>query len=135
MEYLRMNNETYYSAYEDEWSYSERSIEEAAQMVLDEMDDIERRETKVITIYKGVKKPQNFDQFLCVDRLLEDMSESACEQIGDYAESYLSDVTESQKKELESLIVSWASRNNISPSWFMIEDIEEVKFTIPDDWD
>lgn len=129
-----MTYETLYNAWEDEWSYSDQAIEEVAQMILDDMDDVERSETKVITIYKGIKKPQNFDQFLCVNRLLEDMSESACDQIGDYAERYLSDVTESQKKELERVIVSWALRNNISPSWFIIEDIEEVEFTIPDEW-
>ena len=129
-----MSNEIYYSAIEDEWSNSDQSIEEVAQMILDDMDDIERSEAKVITIYKGVKKPQHFNQFLSVDQLLEQMSEHAYEEGGEWAEDYLCDVTDSQKKELENVIVSWASRNNISPSWFMIEDIEEDKFTVPDDW-
>jgi len=129
-----MGNEVYYSAVDDDWSNADQSIEEVACMILDEMSNEEVCKVKSITIYKGIKKPQHFKQFLCVDWLLDQMSESAYDEGGDWAEDYLDNVTESEKRELEDVIISWAERNNISPSWFMIEDIAEVEFTIPDEW-
>lgn len=129
-----MEDEIYYNASEDDWSSADTSIEEVVQMMLDDMGEKERKEAKVVTLYKGVKKQQTFEDFLRVDAILDNMAELAYEECGEWAEDYLCGVSKDQKKELEKVISAWAASNNISPSWFMIEQIEEIKFQIPNNW-
>ncbi|QFR59827.1 hypothetical protein VOWphi5012_043 [Vibrio phage phi50-12] len=117
------HNEVYFNA------------KEVAQQILDDMGEEERKNTKEVKLYKGIVKEQSFAQFLCVDQFLEQMSESAYETGGEWAEDYLDNVTESQKEDLVKVILAWSEKHNIKPSWFMVEEIEEVKFTIPSDWE
>lgn len=128
-------SEIYYSAVEDDWSSSDEAIEEVAQQKWDDLTDDERPEDRVIELYKGVKEPQKFANFLNVDRIVDDMGEVAYDECGEWAEDYLDDVTEDQKNELEALICQWADKHGLKPTWFMIENIETIKFTVPNDWD
>lgn len=127
--------EILFSHIEDEWSNVEESIEGAARYAFEDLGADDAKAVIELTLYKGVKKPQSFREFLSVDWLIEDMSERASDNTSeDYAEDYLGDVTDDQRTELDQVIVDWAARHNIKPSWFIIEDVKEVTFQVPDEW-
>lgn len=126
--------EIVYSHIDDDWCNSDESIEEVATCAFEDLTDNEVNTMTELTLFKGLKKKQEFKDYLNVDSFLEQISESAYDNSGDYAEDYLCHVSVEQKQELESLICSWAEKNKLSPTWFMVEEVKEVKFTIPQEW-
>lgn len=64
-----------------------------------------------------------------VDMLLERMSESVYDEVGEIAEDYLDDVTTEHKKELADLIHGWAERNGYLPDCYTIGATEEVNLS------
>lgn len=61
-----------------------------------------------------------------VDMLLEIISESVYEEVGESADDYLNDVTAEHKEELSNLIYDWAKRNAYLPGCFTIGAAEEI---------
>jgi hypothetical protein len=61
-----------------------------------------------------------------VDMLLETISERVYDEVGEYAEDYLDDVTTEHKKELSDLIHDWAKRNGYLPSCYIMGATEEI---------
>jgi hypothetical protein len=129
-----MNNEIFYSADACDWSELHTCIEEAARCAFDEMNDKDRKNLKKITMYQGLRRKARFEDFLCINSILEEMEIVAYDNAEDLSFGYLEDVTDSEKESLENLIIKWASTNNIEPHWYTVEDIKEVEFKIPDDW-
>jgi len=134
-----MDEVIYYSHVEDDFSNSSEDIEEAAlnalEYYLEYYGEEERETVEVLTLFKGLSVRQTFDKYLSVNSIIDEMQNLAFEYCGEYAEKYLDDVSEEQKKELENLIISWAERHGIEPDWCMVENIEEIKYKIPDDFD
>lgn len=127
-----MKDDILYSAYEDDWMSCDESPEEAAEFALSDYDEYQVSEMKTVTIYKGVKKQQNFEQFFDVDSMLERVNKNACETCGEIADDYLLHVSDVAKEELLQLITNWVDKHNLNPPFFMIEDIEEVEFNLKD---
>lgn len=124
-----MSEEIYYNTCDYDWTHADESIEVVAENFLEELTLEELKTVKSITLYKGMKKAQKFEDFMCVDNILEQMHEWAYD-INEFAEDYLDDVTYEQKKELEKLIIGWADKHNISPSFFLIENVTEVEYEV-----
>ena len=120
-----MSEEIYYNTSEDDWTHADESIEVVAENFLDELTLQELKTVKSITLYKGVKKAQKFEDFMCVENFIETMHERAYDE-NEFAEDYLYDVTQEQKDELGELISGWAKKHNIAPRFFLIENVTEV---------
>jgi len=120
-----MSEEIYYNTSEDDWTHADESIEIVAENFLEELTSEELKTVKSIKLYKGVKQAQTFEDFMCVDNILEQMHERAYDE-NEFADDYLYDVTEEQKDELGELISGWAKKHNIDPRFFLIEDVTEV---------
>lgn len=116
-----------YSQYEDNWSFADETLEEIAQQVLDDMSEAEFNELDYVTIYKGVQKPQSFTSYFSVDHLIESINERAYEECGDFAEDYLQKLPQDVIDDLEKIVCKWAERHDLEPTWFMVEDIVEIK--------
>lgn len=127
-----MSEEIYYSVCEDDWKFADESIEVVAENFLEGMTIDELKTVKTLILYKGVNKAQKFEDFLCVDSILEQMHERAYD-VNEFAEDYLYDVTDQQKKELENLIIGWADKHNISPRFSLIENVEKVEYEVSED--
>lgn len=126
--------EILYSHIEDDWSSADECIEEVATIHFADISAEESKDMTELTLFKGVKAPQNFDDFLCIDSLVEHVNERAYEECGEHAEGYLASVSADQKDELRKLICQWADKHELSPNFFMVEQIKEVKFSIPKEW-
>ena len=120
-----MKEEIYYNTCEDDWTHADESIEVVAENFLEELTLEELKTVKSITLYKGVKKAQTFEDFMCVDNFIETMHERAQDE-KEFAEDYLYDVTQEQKDELGELISGWAKKHNIGPRFFLIENVTEI---------
>ncbi len=124
-----MSEEIYYNTNDYDWTHADESIEVVAENFLEELTLEELKTVKSITLYKGMKKAQKFEDFMCVDNILDQMHEWAYD-INEFAEDYLYDVTDEQKKELGNLISSWAKKHNIEPRFFLIENVEEIEYEV-----
>lgn len=60
-----------------------------------------------------------FDVPFNVESFIEQVQDSAYEDVGESAEGYLDDVTEEHKKELEKLILGWFTEHNYLPTWYI----------------
>lgn len=63
---------------------------------------------------------------ISVDDFLERIQEDAYDAGGEFAESYLDDVTGEHKEELEKLIQNWFIKHKYLPSWYNIYEIDEI---------
>jgi len=120
-----MSEEIYYNTSADDWTHSDQDIDLVAANFLEELTLEELKTVKSIILYKGVKQAQTFEDFMCVDNILEQMHERAYDE-NEFADDYLYDVTEEQKDELGELISGWAKKHNIDPRFFLIRDVTEV---------
>ncbi len=116
-----------YSAVEESWIDCSEDKEEAISYVLSKYDASQISEMKKVTIYKGVEKKQNFNQFLNVSQILENINEAAYERCGEGVEDYLTYLPQEVEDDLEKVINDWHTRHNLEPTFFMIEDIEPVE--------
>ena len=122
--------EILYSAIEDNWFSCSEDKEDTISYALDEYDDNQISEMEKVTIYKGVKKKQSFNQFLNVSQILENINESACECCGEVAEDYLTYLPQEVEDDLEKVINDWHTRHNLEPTFYMIEDIEPIEVAL-----
>lgn len=120
-----MSEEIYYNTSADDWTHADESIEIVAANFLEELTLEELKTVKSIKLYKGMKQAQTFEDFMCVDNILEQMHERAYDE-NEFADDYLYDVTEEQKDELGELISGWAKKHNIDPRFFLIGNVTEV---------
>ena len=116
-----------YSLSEDEWSFADEAIEDIAQQALDEITEEEFAELGYVTIYKGVQKTQHFKSYFKAEDLLESINEYAYNECGDLAEDYLQALPQEVIDDLESSVCQWADKHKLNPTWFMVEDVVEVR--------
>lgn len=122
-----MTDTILYNRGEDEWYFADESIEEIAQQALNEMTEAEFTELGYVTIYKGVQKTQHFKSYFKVEDLLESINEYAYNECGEFAEDYLQALPQEIIDDLESVVCKWADKHKLNPTWFMVEDVVEVK--------
>ncbi|MDT2635497.1 hypothetical protein P7D52_07950 [Enterococcus dongliensis] len=63
----------------------------------------------------------------CVDTLIENVQESAYDEGGEWADTYLDDVTKEDREELENLVFDWFIRNDYLPRWYTISSVEIIQ--------
>lgn len=124
-----MSEEIYYNTNEDDWTHADEDIDLVAANFLEELTLEELKTVKSIILYKGVKQAQTFEDFMCVDNILEQMHERAYDE-NEFADDYLYDVTGEQKDELGELISGWAKKHNIDPRFFLIENVTEIEHEV-----
>ena len=97
--------------------------------IMDELRDEYEPESKV-KIYKG--KPERFTHASFVNgrHMIEDFMERAYDDGGEWAESYLQDVSDEKVEELEGLIVKWLEKNAQKPNFYRVDDVEEIIVTV-----
>ncbi|EAD4088963.1 hypothetical protein EJC93_07150 [Listeria monocytogenes] len=61
-----------------------------------------------------------------IDSLLEDISQCVYDDVGEDAQGYLDDVTQTHKKELYDLILRWAKQRDYLPGYFRVQSIEKI---------
>ena len=64
------------------------------------------------------------------DRVVEDAQDRLYDEIGEFAEAYLNDITTEQEKELEealnNVFYEWHKKHNLFPTCYIVEDEEYV---------
>jgi hypothetical protein len=120
-----------YNTSEDDWTHADEAVEQVLENKLADMEEIDILESDSVTLFKGTVNKVNFDHYVDVTSILDTMSEWAYDD-NEFAEGYLDDVTEEQKKDLNDMICSWAEKHNISPKFFIVGDVEEVEVELTD---
>lgn len=122
-----MSDTVLYNRSEDEWCFAEEAIEETVQQALDEMTEEDFAELGYVTIYKGIQKQQHFKSYFKVEDLLESINEYAYNECGEFAEDYLQALPQEVIDNLKNVVCKWADKHKLQPTWFMVEDVVEVK--------
>ncbi|MDW5524611.1 DUF2188 domain-containing protein [Carnobacterium maltaromaticum] len=81
----------------------------------------------IYTFYVGQIETVGFPDV--VDNLLETISETVYDEVGEVADGYLNDVTTEHKEELSDLIHDWAKRNGYLPNCYIMGATEEINIT------
>jgi hypothetical protein len=117
------NKEYYFSPFapDDENFYGPFSREEA----LDKAFAMAKDYGNKVVYLAPVEKPE-FPDVSLDDLILDHLSEAAYEDFGDCTESWLEKVTPEHKKELETLVFDWVTKN-YPPKWFTVGVIEEIE--------
>lgn len=121
-----------YNTSEDDWTHADESLEQVLENKLEDMEKEEILETDSVTLYKGTVNKVSFDHYVDVTSILDHMSECAYED-NEFAEGYLSNVTDSQKHDLHNRICSWAKSHNITTDFFDVGNVEEVVVALTDE--
>ena len=69
--------------------------------------------------------------FFNVDYFIEDMMERAYDEHGEYAEDYLTDLSDDKVKELEGIIANWLDLN-VNVSFYRVVNITGMQITQED---
>lgn len=134
-------NRTVYNHHNDEdWQHCSEDINDAArcylEILLEDYTSQQVREmfskSMTITLYKGEEVKCTFSDYFDVNYMLEIVSDNAYDNVGDWASGYLYNVTPEQKGDLKKLVCDWADRHQLHPSFYSIEKISEVDYTVPD---
>ena len=74
-----------------------------------------------------MQKTQHFKSYFKVEDLLENINEYAYNECGEFAEDYLQALPKEVIDDLENVVCKWAEKYGLEPTWFMVEDIVELK--------
>lgn len=110
------------------WSANGENYYQDHSYVLDQLD-------VGCTIYEGVRKNPRTKDYIThfiIDRIIDDMREAACEEVGECAEGYLESINMKAKQELKELIAKWADKHE-APSFWTVEQVNERTLTA-EDW-
>lgn len=124
---------TVYNLSEDDWTWADEDPNEIIRQFLDGIDPEDVKNIQKVNMYQGELEPKSFNDYLCVDSILERIQEWAYDDVGDFASDYLDNVTDEMKEELDVLICAWANKHNISPSFSPVRNVKEVSIDIPED--
>jgi len=83
------------------------------------------------TYWRGEKQELTVDECIDVDSLLESCDERAYEEIGEVYDNCFTDVTDSEKQELKSLITEWAKKH-VKMRFWKVRNTKEMKLTAED---
>ncbi len=73
----------------------------------------------IVDVYKAEKQPQSHSDFISADRIIEDIQEDAFGTVGEFAEDYLEDVSESDKETLAAIIANWLDSTAADPRFWL----------------
>lgn len=80
----------------------------------------------------GVAERPDPTDFFDVDHLIEQMQECAHDVGGEFAEDYLTELTEDQVKNLRQVVNAWLSSVNPQVNFFSVKQIQTFKVTQDD---
>lgn len=80
----------------------------------------------------GVAEKPDPADFFDVDQLIEQMQERAYDVGGEFAEGYLTDLTEEQVRDLDGVVKAWLSSVKPSVTFFNVKEIQTFKVTQED---
>ena len=83
------------------------------------------------TYWCGEKQELTVDECIYIDGFLESCDERAYEEIGEVYNNCFTDVTDSEKQELHTLITEWAEKHVKMRFWKVI-NTKEMKLTAED---
>ena len=85
------------------------------------------RDKKHFYIAKAIK---DFTPCIDTDFIIELIQEDAYNNGGEWAEDYLDDISKEQlaelDKKLNDVLSDWLNKHNLKPTWFTVEDVEEI---------
>lgn len=109
-----------YSTDEEQYRGHEATREAAIEAAIHEIDD----DWTVIWTGRAVRfKPCGVAEYV-----IEQLQEQAHDECGEYAEDYLTSVTEEQEAELNRMIVDWASSVE-TPTFYTVTDVQQHDIT------
>ena len=76
-------------------------------------------------IYRGTKKSFTHADFLSAGDIIEQMTDRAYDEAGEYADEYLSEIKRSDINELQQIILEWLDKK-ASCNFYGVENIEEM---------
>jgi hypothetical protein len=123
-----------YSCREDNFTFSDdfSTKEEAFKFAIHELGLVAGD-----TVYVGQKCPAEASDFIYSDQVLDQMREHSYEDLGDYAEGWLSDLTEDQKGDLayhlHTAVDAWADKHKKQPEFFSVINIEHMIYDPEED--
>lgn len=100
------------------------------QDVMDQLKDDGHEIGEKIIVFRGIKKKFDHSDFFNVNFMIECMQECAYDEIGEFAESYLDEMTVAKKGELHNHIMQWFKDNDIEVNFFGVENVEEIEIVI-----
>jgi hypothetical protein len=82
------------------------------------------------TFYVGQVESVNFGIYVDPDSILENISQSVYDEVGEVAEDYLNDVRKEDyevlESELQEVVQKWMDRFGYNPTFFKVVNIEKV---------
>ena len=81
-------------------------------------------------VERGVPKKLNHFDFISGGKIIELIQENCWDERGEYAEDYLTSITEKDKQELENVIADWLEGKVSEIKFFGVEDVEESEVEI-----
>lgn len=127
------NKEFCWNFFEDSegWSNPEDTIEGCLDVAIDQVKDFEEcediNEGTIKTVFIGEMKPYTpkISSYEIIDRIMDD----AYDTCGEFAESWLDDITESEYSKLSSelsfVFDRWLKISKRTPTFGLIENIKE----------
>lgn len=107
--------------FEGDFETKEQAIEEAIYYYKDDEKDQD---------FIWVGQTKNISLGVNVDRIIEDLSEEAYDQAGEYAEDYLTTVESSHQKVLEErlneVLVTWMKELKYEPNFWTVTNVEKI---------
>jgi hypothetical protein len=95
-------------------------------MLEDLVHDIEDDELIVgKTYYEGEKEPIPLKRIVNIDSLLDDLSEAAYDECGEYGDDPWPDLTDPEKQELENVIITFLEKYSPIRCWNVINVVEK----------
>ena len=125
------SGEENWSLCEDEYETKEEAIEAARvffrQWKEEDLDDFEE-ETGGTHFQVG--QIEKYSPYIRVEQIIDDISERAYDDCGEWAGEYLYDVKSEHQYELEEklneVLIAWIEKHSYQPRWFNVCNTEDV---------
>lgn len=113
-----------YSLNNEEFNYDE--LDEA---IRDAIDDPKINIGDVVTVYEGDAVPFKCGDF--VGSILDDITNTAYDEGGEYSEDYLADVTKEEEADLNKRVADvvnqWADDYGYQPKFYRVDNAKELQ--------
>lgn len=122
-----MNKDDYCYSAMDDGPFAE-SFEEACEHAWDYCFP---DEVTTLQIFRGKARPCSISAYVPTRRIIDDLQEAAYEDVGEFGEAWLEDLTNEQVKDLEKhlgqALSSWANKHNLQPHFWAVDSIKEIE--------
>ena len=86
----------------------------------------------VLVIYKGVKVSRKHNDYFNANSIIEDIQESAFNDVGDFAEGYLTELSLQDIKQLQYMLSKWLDKNAAQPLFYAVKNVTPIQITKED---